>query len=158
MTTEISARRLDDHRLLTESLGLVASVAEDLAAAFYRQLLTNYPELRGMFPALFPANMQPQREKLLKAIVVLVTHYDRPDQLVPVLAAMGRSHAGYGVELSHYAAAGSTLMSVLRRFTGEAWNDEYEGAWLRAYAFATGTMITASVEMADSEVAELRAA
>jgi hemoglobin-like flavoprotein len=154
MTTEISSRRLEDHRLLTESLGLVAPVADDLVAAFYRQLFADHPRFRSMFPA----NMQPQREKLLRAIVALVTHYDRPDQLIPALTAMGRNHVGYGAELSHYAAVGSTLMSVLRRFTGEAWNDEYEGAWQRAYTFAASTMIMASVELADTEVSDLRAA
>jgi hemoglobin-like flavoprotein len=154
MTAEISSRRLEDHRLLTESLGLVAPVADDLVAAFYRQLFSDHPRFRGMFPA----SMQPQREKLLRAIVALVTHYDRPDQLVPALTAMGRNHVGYGAELSHYAAFGSTLMSVLRRFTGEAWNDEYEGAWQRAYTFAAGTMIMASIEPADTEVSDLRAA
>jgi hemoglobin-like flavoprotein len=154
MTTEISSRRLEDHRLLTESLGLVAPVADDLVAAFYRQLFADHPRFRS----LFPANLQPQREKLLRAIVALVAHYDRPDQLVPALTAMGRNHVGYGAELSHYAAFGSTLMSVLRRFTGEAWNDEYEGAWQRAYTFAAGTMIMASLELADTEVSDLRAA
>jgi hemoglobin-like flavoprotein len=154
MTTEISSRRLEDHRLLTESLGLVAPVADDLVAAFYRQLFADYPRFRSMFPA----NMQPQREKLLRAIVALVTRYDRPDQLVPMLAALGRNHVGYGAELGHYAAVGSTLMTVLRRFAGAEWNDEYEGAWQRAYTFAAGTMMTAAVELADTEVADLRAA
>lgn len=158
MTTDISSRRLADHRLLTESLGHVAAVADDLVAAFYRQLFADYPEMRRMFPALFPADLQPQREKLLKAIVALVTSYDRPDQLMPFLTTLGREHVGHGVELSHYAAVGSTLMSVLPRFVGDAWNEEYEGAWQRAYTFAAGAMIMASVELADAEVSDLRAA
>jgi hemoglobin-like flavoprotein len=158
MTTEISSRRLADHRLLTESLGHVAAVAEDLVADFYRQLSADYPEMRRTFPALFPADLQPQREKLLGAMVTLVTNYDRPAQLMPLLTTLGREHVGYGVELSHYAAAGATLMSVLRRFVGDAWNDEYEGAWQRAYTFVAGAMIMASVELADAEVPDLRAA
>ncbi len=154
MTSEISFRRAEDHRLLTESLGLVAPVAHELVAAFYRQLFTEYPQVRTMFPA----NMEPQREKLLKAIIALVTHYNRPDQLVPALSALGRNHVGYGAQLAHYAAVGSTLMSVLRRFAADAWNAEYEGAWQRAYTFAAGTMMTAAVEVADDEVPDLRAA
>ncbi|MDT4987707.1 MAG: hypothetical protein QOI74_1801 [Micromonosporaceae bacterium] len=148
MTTESSSRRLEDHRLLTESLGLIAPVAHNLVGAFYQQLFTEYPQLRGMFPA----NMEPQREKLLTAIVALVTHYDRPQQLTPALTAMGRNHVGYGAQLAHYAAVGSTLLSVLRRFAGDAWNDEYEGAWQRAYTFAAGTMMAAAVEVTESEV------
>src|SRR3954447_996753 len=139
MTADTSPRRLEDHRLLTESLGLVAPVAHDLVAAFYRQLFTDYPQVRGMFPA----NMEPQREKLLKAIIALVTHYDRPDVLGPALATMGRSHVRYGAEFGHYAAVGSTLMAVRRRFAGDAWNADYEGAWQRAYTYAAGTMLMA---------------
>jgi hemoglobin-like flavoprotein len=154
MTTDISFRRMEDHRILTESLGLVAPVAHELVAAFYRQLFTEYPHVRTMFPA----NMEPLREKLLKAIVALVTHYDRPDQLVPTLTAMGRSHVGYGAQLGHYAAVGSTLISVFRRYAGSAWNAEYEGAWQRAYTFAAATMILAALEVTDGEVTDLRAA
>jgi len=139
---------MEDHRLLNESLGLLAPVAHNLVAAFYQQLFTDYPQVR----TLFPANMEPQREKLLKAIVALVTHYDRPDQLTPALTAMGRNHVGYGTQLGHYAAVGATLMSVLERFAGAAWNPEYEGAWQRAYEFAAGTMMAAAVEVADNEV------
>jgi methyl-accepting chemotaxis protein len=148
MATESSSRRMEDYRLLNESLGLVAPVAHKLVAAFYHQLFAEYPQVR----ALFPTNMEPQREKLLKAIVALVTHYDRPDQLTPALTTMGRSHVRYGAQLGHYAAVGATLMSVLQRFAGDAWTAEYEGAWQRAYTFAAGTMMAAAVEVADNEV------
>jgi hemoglobin-like flavoprotein len=154
MTMDLSSRRMEDYRLLNESLGLVAPVAHDLVAAFYDQLFTEYPQVRG----LFPANMEPQREKLLKAIIALVTHYDRPDQLLPALTTLGRNHVRYGAQLGHYAAVGGTLMSVLRRFAGDAWNSEYEGAWQRAYTFAAGTMMTAAVEVADQEISGRMAA
>jgi len=145
MATDINARRVEDHRLLSASLELIAPVAHDVVAAFYQQLFLDYPQVRG----LFPTNMQPQREKLLSAIIALVTHYDRPDRLRPALASLGRKHIRYGTQLSHYAAVGETLLTVLRRFAGTAWNDEYEGAWQRAYTFAAGTMMMAAVEAAE---------
>jgi methyl-accepting chemotaxis protein len=145
MAADTNARRVEDHRLLTESLGLITPVAHDVVAAFYQQLFLDYPQVR----ALFPANLQPQREKLLSAIIALVTHYDRPDQLTTALTSLGRNHIRYGTQLSHYAAVGETLMTVLRRFAGAAWNDEYEGAWQRAYTFAAGTMMMAAVQAAE---------
>ena len=145
MAADTNARRLADHRLLSESLGLLAPVAHDVVADFYHQLFVEYPQVRTMFPA----NMEPQREKLLKAIIALVTHYDRPNQLTPALTALGRTHIRYGAQLSHYAAVGGTLMSVLRRYAGDAWNAEYEGAWQRAYTWAAGTMMMAAVEAAE---------
>src|SRR5947209_130838 len=111
MTIDLSSRRAEDHRLLQESLGLVAPVAHDVVAAFYDQLFTDHPQVRG----LFPAHMEGQRDKLLTAIIALVTHYDRPDRLMPALTAMGRNHVRYGAELGHYAAVGATLITVLRR-------------------------------------------
>jgi hemoglobin-like flavoprotein len=154
MAADTNLRRAEDHRLLNESLNLVAPVAHDLVAAFYHRLFTDYPQVRGMFPG----NMEPQQEKLLKAIIALVTHYDRPDQLVPALTTMGRNHVRYGAELGHYAAVGATLMSVLQQFAGDAWNPDYEGAWQRAYTFAAGTMMAAAVDVAGNEVPDRLAA
>ena len=93
-----------------------------------------------------------------EAIIALVTHYDRPNQLTPALTALGRTHIRYGAQLSHYAAVGGTLMSVLRRYAGGAWNAEYEGAWQRAYTWAAGTMMMAAVEAAEVDEVDRMAA
>ena len=132
-------RQVGDQRLLAESLDLIAPVAGELVTSFYDQLFAEYPQVRPMFPV----HLDGQKDKLLKAIIALVTHYDRPDQLIPALTAMGRRHDGYGVRIDHYSAVGLTLLSTLRRFAGAAWNAEYEGAWLRAYTFAAGVMMQA---------------
>jgi len=134
-----TTRQVGDQRLLAESLDLIAPVAGELVTSFYDQLFVDYPEVRPMFPV----HLDGQKDKLLKAIIALVTHYDRPEQLLPALTAMGRRHDGYGVRIDHYSAVGLTLLSTLRRFAGTAWNAEYEGAWLRAYTFAAGVMMQA---------------
>ena len=128
-----------DQRLLKESLDLVAPVADQLIAAFYDRLFTGYPEVRPMFPPV----MDTQRERLLNAVIALVTHYDHPEKLRPALTAMGRRHEAYGVTLGHYAAVGGALLATLRDFAGSAWSPAYEGAWARAYTFAAGTMMQA---------------
>ncbi len=131
---------VEDHRLLNESLGLVAPQSSELIAAFYDKLFADYPGVREMFPA----DMDPQREKLLKAIIALVTNYDRPDQLGPALTSMGRNHSRYGAQPAHFDAVGATLLATLRSFAGEAWTPEYEGAWTRAYTAAAGAMMAAA--------------
>jgi methyl-accepting chemotaxis protein len=137
-----------DHLLLQESLSLIAPVADDFVAAFYDRLFAAHPELRGMFPA----DMTLQRERLLKAVIALVTHFDHPEQLRPALIAMGRTHVRLGVGLAHYAIVGATLLETLREFAGPAWNPAYAHAWERAYTFAAGTMMasTAVDSMSDS--------
>jgi hemoglobin-like flavoprotein len=150
---DLDTQRIEDHRLLQESLGLIAPVADDLIRAFYHQLFTDHPQVRPMFPAV----MELQRERLLKAIIALVTHYDQPEQLMPALTAMGRTHAGYGVRLEHYNAVGTTLLATLRTFAASAWTPEHERAWSRAYTFAAGAMMNASA-FAEPEQGEEQAA
>jgi hemoglobin-like flavoprotein len=139
MDRHSTTRHVGDQQLLAESLGLVAPVAGELIASFYDQLFIDYPDVRPMFPA----EMDGQRDKLLKAVIALVTHYGQPEQLLPALTAMGRRHDSYGVRIDHYSAVGVTLLSTLKRFAGPAWNADYEGAWLRAYTFAAGVMMQA---------------
>jgi methyl-accepting chemotaxis protein len=128
-----------DHVLLAESLELIAPVADEVVASFYDQLFAEYPEVRPMFPA----QLAGQREKLLTAIVDLVTNYERPEALLPALTALGRKHDAFGVRIDHYSAVGLTLLSTLRHFAADAWTPAYEGAWLRAYTFAAGVMMQA---------------
>ena len=148
MDYDIERDRIHDHRLLQESLNLIAPVADDVIAAFYDRLFQDYPELRPMFPAV----MDLQREQLLTAIIALVTYYDRPDELTPTLVAMGRRHAGYGAEPAHFDAVGATLLATLGSFAGSAWTSEVETAWIRAYTFAATTMMNAGHAVEEDDI------
>jgi len=152
MDTDIETQRTEDARMLRESLALVAPVAEQLIASFYERLFAEYPQVRSMFPA----NMDMQREKLLKAVIALVTHYDTPEALLPALSTMGRNHVRYGAQVEHYGAVGQTLLATLESYAGDAWTPELAGAWERAYTFAAGTMMRAATAEAGLETAEDR--
>lgn len=152
MDLDIDPQRIQDHRLLQESLALIAPIADDVVKAFYDHLFRDYPQVRPMFPAV----MDLQRERLLKALIALVTHYDRPEQLMPGLTAMGARHVGYGVQVEHYGAVGVALIATLRTFAGSAWTPELETAWKRAYTFAASVMMQAG-EIADMESEQLAA-
>jgi|SRR5439155_12898419 len=140
MTDYQTMRASEDQRLLKASLDLVTPVADELIASFYDRLFRVHPEVRGMFPPV----LDPQRDRLLKAIIALVTHYDCPQELLPGFAALGRRHQRYGVRLDHYAAVGAVLIGTLAQYAGEAWTPQFHGAWVRAYTFAAGTMMQAS--------------
>jgi methyl-accepting chemotaxis protein len=142
MTIQTETSRPTDAQLLQASLAVVAPRAPELIASFYDRLFTAHPEVRHMFPAAMDA----QHEKLLKAVVALVTHYENPDTLLPVLGPMGARHEGYGVQVEHYAAVAEALLATLNEFAGDAWTPEIEGAWTRAYTFAAGAMIQGATE------------
>lgn len=136
-----------DYELLNESLGLVAPVADQLIRSFYDRVFAEHPQVRSMFPA----DMTVQRERLLKAVVDLVTKYDRREELVPHLEALGARHVRYGVQPEHYPIVGQILLESLAQIAGDHWNDDYEGAWTRAYTFAAQTMQNgASSTLADA--------
>jgi hemoglobin-like flavoprotein len=142
MTIQTDTSRPTDAQLLKASLDLVAPRAGELIAAFYDRLFTAHPEVRRMFPA----GMGTQHERLLKVIVALVTHYENPDALLPVLGPMGARHERYGVRVEHYAAVAEALLATLDEFAGDAWTPEVEAAWTRAYTFAAGAMIQGAAE------------
>jgi methyl-accepting chemotaxis protein len=153
MTDYQTFRASEDQRLLKASLDLVAPVADELIASFYDRLFTEQPELRRIFPPILDRH----RERLRTALVALVTHYDQPQDLLPVLAAMGRRHGRHGVGIEDYAAIGAVLVGTLASYAGEAWTVAHQGAWVRAYTFAAGTMMQAGA-IADEDGEEQRLA
>jgi hemoglobin-like flavoprotein len=150
MTEETSSSNQADAKLLQASLEVVADRADALIASFYERLFAEYPAVRPMFPA----DMKPQEDKLLGAIVALVTHYETPEALRPTLLALGEKHAGWGVQPEHFTAVAGCLLATLRDFAGDAFTPEVEGAWVRAYTWAAGTMMQGmAVGVAESRAA-----
>jgi hemoglobin-like flavoprotein len=138
---DVDEWRLTDHALLTESLGVVAPFGDDVAAAFYRALLVARPDLRGRLPR----DMSDQRGKFLHALVILAGYVDQPEWLITALPAMGLRPDCIGTQLGDFTVVGEVLIDVLRRFSGADWQDEYEHAWQRVYAFAVGIMLATGV-------------
>jgi hemoglobin-like flavoprotein len=71
---------------------------------------------------------------------------DRLDQLVPDVRALGRRHAGYGVEDRHYATVASALLWTLERGLGAAFTPETRAAWTAAYALLATVMQEGAAE------------
>jgi hemoglobin-like flavoprotein len=147
MTHDRATGPSEDQRLLNDSLALIAPASDELLATFYDRLLAGRPELRATLP---PA-LDRRPELLLDAIIALVTHYDRPQELLPAFTAMGRWHARYGVGVEDYAAIGAALIATMRGFAGTAWTPAYQGAWTRAYLFAAASMMAAGALVGGDE-------
>ncbi|MBL1072919.1 flavoprotein [Nocardia sp. 2] len=114
---------------------------EKLARSFYAILFTDYPQVRDFFPAALDA----QRDRLVKAIAYVVDRLEEPDKLLPFLAQLGRDHRKYGVVAEHYAAVGKSLKSALQAYAGtELWTDEVDRAWDEGIGVIAETMMTAA--------------
>ena len=128
--------RSEQIRLVQNSWKLVEPIAEQAAELFYGELFRLDPSLESMFTG----DMREQGRKLMAMLSVGVTSLSRLESIAPALRALGGRHAGYGVELRHYAVVEAALVSTLAQGLGEAFTDEVRDAWRAAYRVLSMTM------------------
>ena len=126
--------------LVQDSFAIIAPIADDAAALFYRRLFELDPSLER----LFRGDMSEQRKKLMQMLTAAVKGLDRLEQLVPVVEDLGRRHAGYGVLDAHYETVGSALLWTLEVALGPAFTAEAKDAWATVYGLLATTMKEAS--------------
>ena len=127
--------------LVQTSFAQVRPIAEAAAALFYRRLFELDPALRP----LFKGEMEEQGRKLMDMLGLAVKGLDRPEALLPVLATLGRRHAGYGVKESHYETVGEALLWTLEQGLGPGFTPEIREAWTVLYKLVADTMLAAPV-------------
>ncbi|TQK97878.1 NAD(P)H-flavin reductase [Streptomyces puniciscabiei] len=129
-----------DAILIRRTMAEIGPVADKVTSYFYALLFVRHPELR----ALFPAAMDTQRERLLKALLTAAEHLDDTSVLVDYLQNLGRGHRKYGTRPEHYPAVGECLIGALSRYAATIWSPETEAAWVRAYTTMSQVMIDAA--------------
>ncbi len=101
-----------DAVLIRRTMAEVGPVADKVTSYFYALLFVRHPDLRP----LFPAAMDTQRDRLLKALLTAAEHIDNTPVLVDYLQNLGRGHRKYGTRPEHYPAVGECLIGSLSRF------------------------------------------
>lgn len=118
----------------------VLPIQETAAELFYRRLFELAPETRS----LFRGDITEQGRKLMAMVNVAVTNLDRLGDILPAVQDMGRRHAGYGVQESHYAKVGEALLWTLGQGLGEDFTAAARDAWATAYGVLAGAMSDAA--------------
>jgi NAD(P)H-flavin reductase/hemoglobin-like flavoprotein len=129
-----------DAVLIRRIMAEVAPVADKVTSYFYALLFVRHPDLRS----LFPAAMDTQRDRLLKALLTAAEHIDNTEILVAYLQNLGRGHRKYGTRPEHYPAVGECLIGALSKYASGVWDAEAEAAWVRAYTTISQVMIDAA--------------
>ena len=129
-----------DVQLLEQSFKILEPNGKKLVKRFYQLLFERYPGVKPMFSATTVAK---QETKLLSALKLVIKNLRDPDTLVGVLTMLGEKHASYGALPEHYAAVASTLMDVLKEFTGDVWTEKMHDAWSAALETIAATMLKA---------------
>lgn len=137
----LSAHQID---LVQDSFAAVVPITDAAAAEFYRRLFELAPDTR----TLFRNDMAEQGRKLFLTLATVVDALDRLDSIVPVARKLAIRHISYGAKDRHYEAVGSALIETLQAGLGPAFDQDTKEAWSAAYAFLSGTMLTAVRERA----------
>ena len=127
--------------LVQTSFEQVWPIADAAAALFYGRLFELDPTLRP----LFKGDIKEQGRKLMEMIRLAVKGLDRPEALMPALAALGRRHAGYGVNKHDYETVGEALLWTLEQGLGPGFTPDVREAWEALYGFVAGAMREAAV-------------
>ncbi len=135
----------DDDALHT-SFARVLQAGEGAAAYFYGRLFAGNPDIRGMFPAA----MDYQRERLLRALVHITKNLGNHAALTTYLAQLGRDHRKYGVRPEHYDDVGQALLTTFAKFAGDTWTPAAAEAWTATYQLAAKVMTDAAAEAAEN--------
>ncbi|MFB6931644.1 FAD-binding oxidoreductase [Streptomyces sp. HUAS 31] len=129
-----------DAVLIRRTMAEVGPVADKVTSYFYALLFVRHPDLRS----LFPAAMDTQRDRLLKALLTAAEHIDNKPVLVDYLQNLGRGHRKYGTRPEHYPAVGECLIGALSKYAPDIWSGDMEAAWVRAYTTISQVMIDAA--------------
>lgn len=129
--------------LVQQSWQSIAPIAPQAAELFYQNLFTADPSLR----ALFHSDMREQGHKLMQIIGAAIGKLDDTATLLPIVTALGRRHAGYGVQTAHYQTVGAALLTTLGQGLGDAFTPAVKDAWTEVYGLLAEIMVAAAVDM-----------
>ncbi len=135
--------------MVQDSFAKVKPIADDAAKMFYAKLF----ELDADLKTLFNGDMEEQGRKLMGMINTVVNGLSNLESIVPAVQNLGKRHAGYGVEDSHYDTVAAALLDTLGKGLGDEFTEEVKGAWVSAYTILADTMKAAANEEETSATA-----
>lgn len=130
--------------LVQDGFAKVAVIRDTAAGLFYARLFELDPRLES----LFHGDMTDQGRKLMNAMAFAVDGLDDLEDVLPAIRDLGRRHAGYRVEPSHYDTVGAALLWTLEQGLGDDFTDDAKEAWTTAYGLLSSTMIEAGAREA----------
>lgn len=124
-------------RLVRDSFESVQAYGTSVVVLFYGRLFELAPETRS----LFKIDIREQARKLVETLRTTIDALDKFEQLQPVLAELGRKHAGYGVHPYHYEKLRSALLWALGQALGLEFDLETRAAWEQLLSTISAVML-----------------
>lgn len=116
----------------------VLPIAEVAADLFYQRLFEIDPTVKPLFKN---TDLAAQKGKLLQMLSDAIASLNTPATVLRNLEVLGRRHAAYGVQPSHYEAVGEALLWTLEKGLADRWSHEAREAWAAVYALIARQML-----------------
>lgn len=133
----------DQIATIRSTWNLMGATTDAVAPLFYDRLFQRDPSVRSLFRQ---TDMPAQGEKLMQTLAVVVRSLDHLETLLPAVQALGRRHAGYGVQDAHYDLVGAALLDTFADILGDAFTSDARAAWAAAYGTLASVMQQAAAE------------
>jgi nitric oxide dioxygenase len=124
-------------RLVRDSFESVRAYGTSVVMLFYGRLFEIAPETR----TLFKIDIREQSKKLVETLRTTIEALDRFEELMPVLAELGRKHVGYGVQPHQYEQLRSALLWALGQALGLEFDRETRAAWDQLLSMISAVML-----------------
>lgn len=105
------------------------SIRDTFAEILYGKLFS----LDGGLQRRFGGDMKEQGRSFAAMMSIFVRNLEEPETVCVALRGLGRRHAAYGVRPRDYETLSVALFWTLSHALGEAFTDEVEQAWRRAW-------------------------
>jgi hemoglobin-like flavoprotein len=129
-------------RLVRESFESLREYETSVVLLFYGRLFEIAPETR----ALFKIDIHEQATKLMETLRMTVEALDRFEELVPVLADLGRKHGTHGVQAYQYEKLRSALLWAMGQALGLEFDRETRAAWDQLIGTISAVMLEAAAQ------------
>ena len=119
---------------------------ENVGVLLFKNIFTVAPEALELFsfknePDLYDSpKLKAHGANVVSTVGKAVAGLRELEALVPVLAALGERHVGYGILEPHYDVVGKALLMTLEQGLGDAFTPEVKEAWTLVYGVVATTM------------------
>ncbi len=135
---------------ITASSNRIRERIADFSEVFFASLYARAPHTRNLF-----RDGDMERRKL-GAMLAMLGHPRRPDQVLPMLEKLGARHAGYGASVGDYAPVAEAFLEAVRAVDAQcdaagisAWRELLDG--VSAQMIAVQSALTASALVGSSQ-------
>ncbi len=135
----VSAINITPHQraLVRRTFGMIAANHTEVARLYYDRLFQLAPQYR----ALFGTDRTQIQRKFMRMLAFAIAALDDPDALKSAMHALGKRHAGYGVQVDQYEIFGQAFLWAVDKALGTHSTPPVREAWQATYTMiATFTL------------------